>query len=61
MSEYKVEYDVTHWQYVLRIDGETIPLGKQTARDAHWYAMMIVDGREKRNDSSLSNSNTAHN
>ena len=61
MTEYRVEFDVPLWQYVLRIDDETIPLKKQNIRDAEWYARMIVKGREYQNDSSTGNSNSTYN
>ena len=60
MSEYKVEFDADLWDYVLRIDGETIPLKQGNIRDANWYARVIVEGR-KHNDSSTSTSDTSHN
>lgn len=61
MTEYKIEYDVQHWQYVLYLDGEKILLGKQDIREAQWYAMMIKEGRRYRNDCGIGHSHTAHN
>jgi len=61
LTEYRVEFNVELWDYVLQIDGETIPLNQSNVRDAHWYAKMIVEGRKNRNDSSTSNSNPTHN
>jgi len=61
MTEYRVEFDTTLWDYVLHIDGETIPLKQTNIRDANWYARVIVEGRKNRNDSSTGHSNTTHN
>ena len=61
MNEYKVEFDVTHWQYVLRLGGETILLGKQDVREANWLAHMIIDGRKYNNDRGIGNGNPAYN
>jgi hypothetical protein len=57
MSEYRVEFDVPLWQYVLRIGDDVIPLNKQNIRDAEWYARLIVEGRKNRNDSSTGHHN----
>ena len=60
MTEYRVEFNVPLWQYVLRIGEEVIPLKKQNIRDAEWYARVLVEGRKYR-DSSTGNSNSTHN
>ena len=60
MTEYRVEFDTEIWDYVLHIDGETIPLKQHNIRDANWYARVLVEGR-KHNDSGTGNSNTTDN
>ena len=51
--DYRIEFDVGLWDYVLLIDSEKIPLGKQDVREATWYAKMIIEGRERRYDSGI--------
>ena len=59
--DYRIEFDVGLWDYVLLIDGEKIPLGQADIREAHWRAKMIIEGREHRNDSVTGRGNTLNN
>jgi hypothetical protein len=60
MQEYRIEFDVKLWDYVLHIDGKTIPLNQQSIREAHWCARVHIEGRKCR-DSSTGNHNPTHN
>ena len=59
--DYRIEFDVGLWDYVLLIDGEKIPLNKQDVREANWYAKMIIEGRERRHDRSTGRNDTLNN
>jgi hypothetical protein len=41
--EYKVEFDVRLWTYVLRYNGKTYPLGVQEAREAFHRSELKLD------------------
>jgi hypothetical protein len=44
---YTVEFSVPHWDYVLILDGDIIPLNQTTIREAHYRARVIVEGKQR--------------